>query len=239
MRGTYKNLILLLALLALLAGCDNGSMSHQHHDTAAKVSAVPVTLTLGGNAQNLVQKSVALTGADVSYWFKATPMWGDTSARGADLDFRCLTDFINGQDGNLGYFNPGTWKFEVQIRDAAGVAVFFTGAADSVQIGTAKVSVTVDMVMNDGEISSPETGSTLETKVEIKVAVPKLEHTAFIITHNGTQLAGVVPVSDKSVDTEGEESDNPGSVLYTKTIDAGLAPGTSHEFVFTYFNDAR
>ena len=134
-------LTLLLILLILLVGCDNGSSP----DNSS--SLVKVSLTVGSESSD-IQKAVAIDSANwasYTYQYKALHQWstaGIASATGTiQGEKTSWTDINYFNNNSLGYFTPGPWKFLVQILD--GNTVVYNGESDVVEISTSQADVTV------------------------------------------------------------------------------------------------
>ena len=134
---------LLLVLLFILFGCDNGSVS----DSAMPKSSglVKVCLTVDG-ADSGLQKASAGIAVDGNYWtsltyqYNAVPQWRDP----ADAVIQGTAGWteINYSSGmSLGYFAPGQWVFGVRVLD--GTAVVYQGFSEVVDIKNSLVPVEV------------------------------------------------------------------------------------------------
>ena len=131
---------LLLTLLVLLTGCDNGSVS----DSAVSKSSglVKVCLTVDGDSSDL-QKSVGVSGdywTSLTYQYNAVPQWIDP----AGTKIHGATDWltINYSAGmSLGYYSPGPWVFGILIKN--GSSVIYEGFSDVANVENASVNVDV------------------------------------------------------------------------------------------------
>ena len=134
-------LILLLMLLFILAGCDNGSSP----DSSS--SLVKVSLTVGGESSD-IQKAVAIDSANwasYTYQYKALHQWSTAGIAGATGTIQgektAWTNINYFNNNSLGYFTPGPWKFLVQILD--GNTLIYNGESDVIDISTSHADVTV------------------------------------------------------------------------------------------------
>ena len=132
---------LLLTLLILLVGCDNGSVS----ETAAPKSSglVKVSLTVDGESSGS-QKSVAVDGTywttSLTYQYNAVPQWRDP--QGADIHGTATWTTISYFEGvSLGYFAPGQWVFGVRVLN--GPTVVYEGFSDVIDVKNSSVAVDV------------------------------------------------------------------------------------------------
>ena len=116
---------LLLTLLVLLIGCDNGSVS----SSAVSDGLVKVCLTVDSDSSDL-QKSVGVSGdywTSLTYQYNAVPQW--VAPDGSRI--HGATDWvpINYHEGvSLGYYSPGPWVFGIQIKN--GSSVIYEGFSD-------------------------------------------------------------------------------------------------------------
>ena len=132
---------LLLTLLIILSGCDNGSSP----DNSS--SLVKVSLTVGGESSD-IQKAVAIDSANwasYTYQYKALHQWSTAGIAGATGTIQgektAWTNINYFNNNSLGYFTPGPWKFLVQILD--GNTLIYNGESEVVDISTSHADVTV------------------------------------------------------------------------------------------------
>ena len=212
----------LLAMAVLFASCSNGGGSSESA-SASKVSAVPVTLTLGGEAEKIAQKSVVLNAAadSLTYWVQATPLWTGTNIQNAKATLTQIT-YVDGV--SLGYFTPGAWTFYVEIKN--GENVIYTGTATPVYISTSDAAVAVDMALKDSDASG---------SVTIKVAVPKVSASGTTVTvayGDVAEAAVSAATADTTVSTAGVTSASDNWCYFTNTY-SDLAPG-NYTFTLKY-----
>ena len=108
MKKLFNIFTLLLTLFFVLAGCDNGSAPDSSNNL------VKVSLTVEGDTSEVSQKSISITGNDLSniiYKYNAVPQWSSPNIYGA-TDW---TPINYSGETSLGYFSPGKWVFGVQI----------------------------------------------------------------------------------------------------------------------------
>ena len=134
---------LLLTLLVLLFGCDNGSVS----DSSASKSSglVKVCLTVDGDSSDL-QKAVSASGdywTSFTYQYNAVPQW--VAPDGSKIHGVADWTLINYSAGmSLGYYSPGPWVFGIRIKN--GSSVIYEGFSDVTNVENA--SVNVDVMVN-------------------------------------------------------------------------------------------
>lgn len=134
-------LTLLLTLLLILAGCDNGSVS----DSAVSKSSrlVKVSLAVSGNESGLQKAAVV----DGSYWtsltfqYNAVPQWQDPEGNNIHGTAGWTTINYAAGELSLGYFAPGQWVFGVRILN--GATVLYEGFSEVVNIKNSSESVDV------------------------------------------------------------------------------------------------
>ena len=211
-------LVLLLTLLVVLMGCDNGSVS----DSAAEKSSglVKVCLTVDGDSFGMSQKTVSTDGIDwasYTYMYNAVPQWDDNNIHGA-TDWQVL----NYQEGmSLGYFTPGRWVFGIQILHN-GIPVF-EGYSDVINIGASRVNVTV-FVSKIVQNATPG-------YVSINVKAPTENNEGLAVAWVGTESASGDSVSG-SGNAIARQLDN-GKTEFTFTTPTPLAVGT-YTFTLTH-----
>ena len=129
-------LILLLALLFIIAGCDNGSVS----DSAMTKSSglVKVSFTVDGDSSEL-QKISSLDSFNFTYQYKAIPQWTSSDTIQGKTDNWTSIDYFDGM--SLGFFTPGQWVFYIQILN--GNTVVYEGHSDLIRISRSEANVTV------------------------------------------------------------------------------------------------
>ena len=143
-------MVLLLTLLVILMGCDNGSVS----DSAAEKSSglVKVCLNVDGDSE-MSQKALWVdnyVGASLKYQYNAVPQWDTT---GAAVSIQGATDWkaINYSDNmSLGYFTPGQWVFGVRIllhdnNEETEDTVIYEGFSSVISVANRSVEVTVEV----------------------------------------------------------------------------------------------
>ena len=215
MKKAFRIMAVLLALAVLMASCSNGGSSDGASST--KVSAVPVTLKLGGAAENIAQKAVALVkdNDSITYEIKAEPQWTPTGAiqNGKSTSF---AEFSYTDGVSLGMFTPGTWKFSAQIKNDG--TIIFEGN-NTVVISPTNNAVSIDMELYNND----STGS-----VVIKVAVPTVSSTKLYVSYDGAAEAEITGgTADTTVNTAGATSASNYWTYFTTTKN-DLAPGNHY-----------
>lgn len=173
---------LLLTLLVLLIGCDNGSVS----SSAVSDGLVKVCLTVGDESSS-VQKSISASGSEWSsytYQYNAVPQWIDP--QGTPIHGATSWIPINYSTGmSLGYFAPGQWVFGVRIKN--GATVVYEGYSEVIEVKNA--SVNVDVLVNK-LVTNAVVGS-----VRIAVTAPAEEDDTLSISYSGTSSGGPFTVT--------------------------------------------
>ena len=203
---------LLLTLLVLLIGCDNGSVS----DSAVSKSSglVNVCLTVDSDSSDL-QKSVGVSGdywTSFTYQYNAVPQW--KAPDGSRI--HGATDWvpINYHEGvSLGYYSPGPWVFGIQIK--SGASVIYEGFSDVTNVEN--TSVNVDVIVKK-LVTNAVAGS-----VRISVTAPAAVNDTLSISYTGTASGGPFVVTATSASDK---------YPFEDTL-SGLAPGT-YNFTFTH-----
>ena len=112
---------LLLTLLVLLTGCDNGSVSDSSASNKSS-GLVKVCLTVDGDSSDL-QKAVSASGdywTSFTYQYNAVPQW--VAPDGSKIHGVADWTLINYSAGmSLGYYSPGPWVFGIQIKNGSSV----------------------------------------------------------------------------------------------------------------------
>ncbi len=203
---------LLLTLLVLLTGCDNGSV----FDSAVSKSSglVKVCLTVDSDSSDL-QKSVGVSGdywTSLTYQYNAVPQW--VAPDGSRI--HGATDWvpINYHEGvSLGYYSPGPWVFGIQIKN--GSSVIYEGFSDVTNVENASVNVSV---LVNKLVTNAVAGS-----VRVSVTAPAAVDDTLSISYTGTASGGPFVVTATSA-SDKYPFEYPLS---------GLAPGT-YNFTFTH-----
>lgn len=246
MKKTIAILTVLLVMAVLFASCSHGGGSS---DGAAKVEAVKVSLALGGDVVEAAQKAISLAGGvdetSFTFWYKAEPQWQSTltiqggtayDATAGTYGFVQLTGKTFAQmtatDGvSLGYFTKGIWKFDVEVRNAAGTTVIYkansTFTGNPVSIGTAAVLLQPTMELNT-------TGT--KAKVTFKIAVPKISADTDLTLAYGSETDAfssiTTPEAKKPTGAGANDEESANNWLYFKkeiSLDAG-----KYDFVLSY-----
>ena len=141
MKKRFSILTLLLTLLLILTGCDNGSVS----DSAVSKSSrlVKVSLAVSGNETGL-QKAAVVDGSywtSLTYQYNAVPQWQDPEGNNIHGTAGWTTISYAAGELSLGYFAPGQWVFGVRILN--GATVLYEGFSDVVNIKNSSESVDV------------------------------------------------------------------------------------------------
>ena len=223
MTKTIVVLTALLAMAVLFASCSNGGGSDDG-DGAAKVQAVEVTLSLGGEAANIAQRAMALDINDdsLTYWIKAEPLWKNNPEaihNGKTTSFTQINSYVD--EVSLGLFTPGVWKFSAQIKNGENLA--YEGET-TVVISPTNHDVTIDMEIYDH-------GS--KGSITIKVAVPTVTSTKVFVSYDGAVAQEITnPAADTTVSTAGVTSDSDNWTYFT-TSNANLSTG-NHTVALIY-----
>ena len=210
---------LLLTLLVLLIGCDNGSVSES--SVSKSSGLVNVCLTVDGDSSGL-QKSVAVGGdywTSLTYQYNAVPQWIDpqgTPIHGA-------TDWItiNYSAGmSLGHYSPGPWVFGIRIKK--GASVIYEGFSNVVNVKN--TSVNVDVLVSK-LVTDAVAGS-----VRISVTAPAAVNDKLSISYSGTSSGGPFVVNADSASNKYQfeytvTGLNPGTYNFTLTHSAGNIAG--------------
>ena len=209
MKKLFIIFTLFLTLSLILAGCDNGSSP----DSASDL--VKVSLTVGGDAAEISQKSISVTQTDLSsltYKYNAIPQWEGTNIFG-----RTEWTTINYSDNmSLGYFSPGQWVFGVQIL--IGNSVVYQGFSNIVDVANSSVYVTVAV---NKLVSQAAVGS-----VRISITAPTVQDDYLTVSYSGTSSGGPFTVNGESA--AGYSTDN-GRTTFEYTV-SGLTAG---DYTFT------
>jgi len=219
-----KILGILVLILALgMVGCSSGGGDS---DAVSKASAVQVKLSLAGEPDNLLQKSVKvnLDADSLSYWVQATPLWTGTDIQNAKAT---LTE-ITYEDGvSLGYFTPGAWTFYVAVKN--GENIIYDGTLTPVYISTSSKDITIPLTLYTGQ----GTGS-----VTLKIAVPRASASAPVVTvefGDITEEAISNPTAGTTVSTAGVTSASNNWYYFEKTY-TEIDPG-NYNFVLSYYDE--
>lgn len=210
---TFSALMCILVFFFLIiAGCDNGS-SDSAVSEAKSTRLAKVSLTIGGDAQGMAQKSISVGGLDwgsLTYKYKAIPQWSGTSIHGSVSEWTTLPSAYS--DGvSLGYFTPGQWIFHIQILN--GSTPIYQGYSAVTNISTSAAAVTVPV----SKITTGDAGS-----VYIEVTAATVDADSLAISYTGTA----------SGSTTADAARDGGITTFTKTI-SSLAAGT-YEFTLTH-----
>ena len=183
MKKLFVLYILILILSLIMAGCDNGSVS----DSISSNKLVKVSLTVGGDAAGISQKSISVTDTDLSsltYKYNAIPQWEGTNIYGR-TDW---TTINYSDDMSLGYFSPGQWVFGVQIL--IGNSVVYQGFSNIVDVANGSVYVTVAV---NKLVSQAAAGS-----VRISITAPTVQDDYLSISYSGASSGGPFIVNGES-----------------------------------------
>jgi len=210
---------LLLTLLVLLTGCDNGSVS----DSSVSKSSglVKVCLTVDGDSSDL-QKAVSASGdywTSFTYQYNAVPQW--VAPDGSRI--HGATDWIpiNYSAGmSIGYYSPGPWVFGIRIKN--GSSVIYEGFSEVTNVENA--SVNVDVMVNK-LVTNAVAGS-----VRVSVTAPAAVDDTLSISYAGTASGGPFVVTATSASDKYPfeyiiNGLNPGTYNFTLTHSAGDIEG--------------
>ena len=210
---------LLLTLLVLLIGCDNGSVSDPVVEKSS--SLVKVCLTVGDSSG--VQKSAAVNGSywtSLTYQYNAVPQWIDP--QGTPIHGAAGWTPIDYSAGmSLGYFAPGQWVFGIQIKDGSTIVYEGFSSVINVKNSSVEVDVLVNKLVTDAVAGS----------VRISVTAPASEDDTLRISYKGTSSGGpysVIATSDSDkYPFEKTVSDlTAGTYTFTLTHSAGNIEGS-------------
>ena len=164
MKKRLSILTLLLTLLIILTGCDNGSVS----DSAVSKSSslVKVCLTVDGDSSDL-QKSVGVSGdywTSLTYQYNAVPQWiaPDSSKIHGVADWTPI-NYSAGM--SLGYYSPGPWVFGIRIKNGSTVVYEGFSAVTNVEDSSVNVEVLVSKLVTDAVKGSVRISVTAPTVV--------------------------------------------------------------------------
>ena len=178
MKKRFFILTLLLTLLIILIGCDNGSVSDSSVPKSS--SLVKVCLTVEGDSSEL-QKSEAVNGSywtSLTYQYNAVPQWSDPQ----DKNIHGSADWttINYFEGiSLGYFAPGQWVFGVRVLN--GSTVVYEGFSNVIQVKNS--SVNVDVFVNKLVTAA------VARSVRVSVTAPTVQGEKLSITYSGGTIS--------------------------------------------------
>ena len=241
-----KMLMTVLVVLAVLfASCS----SHLSEAEGAQAKVVPVTLSLGDEIDNTAQKAVTLDGGVTSetfrffykakaQWASSAPIQGDTGENYVEIVGKSKAQMEAGV--SLGYFKPGTWLFDVQVRAADGTTVIYKANDEFKttvrEISKSTLELTPTMVLN----TAGETGT-----VTIRLAVPQILVGTGAGVKPGLTLTstafngGDETTVDASPDEGYKTASSAGSTAadkwwYFENEISGIDPG-NYDFVFKYY----
>ena len=134
-------LTLLLTLLLILVGCDNGSVSDSVVSKSSRL--VKVSLAISGDSSG-IQKAAVVDGnywTSLTYQYNAVPQWQDPDGDNIQGTAGWTTISYSAGELSLGYFAPGQWVFGVRILN--GATVLYEGFSEVVNIKNSSESVDV------------------------------------------------------------------------------------------------
>lgn len=113
-----KNLIVLLLCLSILfvCSCQNGTGSDDIAGGALYKVNLSVELPADGPQRTISVSGGSVAAGDLTYWYKATPNWTNGDAFGKVAEFTQIADYA--AETELGPFQQGQWKFDVQVKKA-------------------------------------------------------------------------------------------------------------------------
>lgn len=170
---------LLIALLVVLAGCDNGSASDSVMTKTSNLAKVCLTLDTDSS---MAQKTIGvINDSSLIFKYKAEAQWSGTNIQG-ETDWAEIVCY----DGSLmlGYFTPGPWTFSVGAY--AGDLEVYEGSA-SVTIG--KGDVHVNVLLEEMEAFSPS------GVVTISVTAPTVQGDGIVVSYGNTEIT----ISDNAI----------------------------------------
>ena len=173
MKKLFNIFTLLLTLFFVFAGCDNGSAPDSSNNL------VKVSLTVEGDTSEVSQKSISITGNDLSniiYKYNAVPQWSSPNIYGA-TDW---TPINYSGETSLGYFSPGKWVFGVQIL--IGDIPIYQGFSE-VNISNSSVRVNVPV-----ELAT----QTVSASVRIAITAPTVNNEELTISYSGASSGGPI-----------------------------------------------
>ena len=164
---------LLIALLVVLAGCDNGSASDSAMTKTSNLAKVCLTLDTDAS---MAQKTIGvINDSSLIFKYKAEAQWSGTNIQGETA----WTEVVY-YDGTLmlGYFTPGPWTFSIGAY--AGDVKVYEGSA-SVTIG--KGDVHVNVLLEEVAAFSPS------GVVTISVTAPTVRGDGIVVSYGSTEIA--------------------------------------------------
>lgn len=170
---------LLIALLVILTGCDNGSASDSAMTKTSNLAKVCLTLDTG---TSMAQKTIGvINDSSLIYKYKAEAQWSGTNIQG-ETDWTEIVCY----DGSLmlGYFTPGPWTFSIGAY--AGDVKVYEGST-SVTIG--KGDVHVNVLLSEVAAFSPS------GVVTISVTAPTVQGDGIVVSYGNTEIT----ISDNAI----------------------------------------
>ena len=180
MKRLFNIFTLLLTLFFVLVGCDNGSAPDSSNNL------VKVSLTVDGDTSAVSQKSISVTGNDLSnitYKYNAVPQWSSSNIHGA-TDW---TPINYSGETSLGYFSPGPWIFGVQILKG-GIPIYQGFSEVYVSNSSVRVNVLVDELVTQ----------TVSGSVHIAITAPTVNNEELAISYSGGSSGGPITVNENS-----------------------------------------
>ena len=146
MKKTIVFMTALLVMAVLFASCSNGM--GEKADGSGSASSQKVMVSFGiefeGGVQRVINADDTLAG-DLTYWYKATPVWRAQASRPIAGDtnnqFIQIPSYEAGEDRPIGYFAAGTWDIDVEVRK--GEKKIYSGSLPGYSIHTGHASIII------------------------------------------------------------------------------------------------
>ena len=154
---------LLIALLFVMSGCDNGSVSSSSTDNTNGL--VKVSLTVDGQ-DSTVQKSISISGSEYVYQYKAVPQWTGTGIHGETTSW---TTINYSGSMSLGYFTAGQWVFYIRVLNEGTPVFEGHSAVTTINSVQSSVTVAVAKIIQDatpGVVSVTVTAPTIDANTD-------------------------------------------------------------------------
>lgn len=240
---------ILMAVLVVLAVLFASCSTHLSEAEGAQAKVVAVTLSLGGEVDKIAQKAVDLAGgvntATFRFFYKAKAQWassapiqGDTGDNFVEIVGKTVDQMESGV--SLGYFKPGIWQFDVQIRASNGTTIIYQ-AKESFRTAYKEISKSQLDLEADMELyTAAGTGT-----VTIKLAVPKVVVDAApdVTLTSGAFNSGEEATIDNTPDADYKTGATAEAVkvaatkwYYFEKEISGITPG-NYDFVFKYYKN--
>ena len=187
-RPSILALLILTLSIALMIGCDNGSVSGPAAEKSSGL--VKVCLTVDGDS-GMAQKSVSVSSdinwASLTFQYNAVPQWNGTNIQGATSWTALPAAYSDNM--SLGYFTPGQWVFGIRLLK--GGTVLYEGFSSVTSISNTSVSVAVTVHKLIREVYA---GS-----VRISVTAPTMQGENLSLSYTGDATGGPYTANKSSL----------------------------------------